>query len=66
MRKIIKGLRDSLGVPIEPDEERPIYYDWNGGPIYPGDEYYQTSDGKVLASEIADYLGVLLVAEYDE
>ena len=67
--KIIRGQRDSLGVPIEPDTKLPIMSDWQGEAIYEGDEYYQTDFGKVLAidesvKEFTDeILGQKLVAE---
>ncbi|MGF3113713.1 hypothetical protein [Facklamia sp. P9177] len=61
-QRFLKGSRDSLGVPLEPDELLPIYYDWEGEAIYPGEEYYETPDGKVLADNIEDYLGRRLVA----
>lgn len=63
--RVIRGQRDSLGVPLDPDEVLPIYYDWQGEGIYPGDEYYDTPDGKVLIEEIDDYLGGKKVAEID-
>lgn len=45
-----------------PEERRPIMYDWQGEAIYEGDEYYDTPYGKVLATELDDYLGGLITA----
>ncbi|WP_124058429.1 hypothetical protein [Vaginisenegalia massiliensis] len=53
---IFRGQRDSLGVPIEPDEEMPVAEDWQGEPLFDGEECYQTEDGLVKLTDIHDYM----------
>ena len=48
MKKYIRGARDSLGVPIEPDEEMPVIFDYLGGPIYENEQYFIINDDIVL------------------
>ena len=48
MRKYIRGTRDSLGVPIEPDEEMPVEFDYLGDPIYEQQQYFIINDDIVL------------------
>lgn len=46
-------LRDSLGVPMEPEEPRVVATDWKGDPIHEGEEFRTTWAGdKVLTDEI--------------
>lgn len=48
MKKYIRGARDSLGVPIEPDEEMPVVFDYLGDPIYENEQYFIINDDIVL------------------
>ena len=48
MKKYIRGARDSLGVPIEPDEEIPAVFDYLGDPIYENEQYFIINDDIVL------------------
>ena len=48
MKKYIRGARDSLGVPIEPDEEIPVVFDYLGDPIYENEQYFIINDDIVL------------------
>ena len=48
MKKYIRGARDSLGVPIEPDEETPVEFDYLGDPIYEQEQYFIINDDIVL------------------
>lgn len=43
-------IRDSLGVPLEP-EDKVVAEDWTGDPLYEYDEVYQTEFGLLLADE---------------
>lgn len=56
MSKVILGSRDSLGVPIEPDEEIPLGRDYYDDPIYEGDYVYITPDGYLLEESISQYV----------
>ena len=58
MRKYIMGTRDSLGVPIEPDEEIPVGFDYLGDPIYEQQQYFIINDDIVLDDmrEVYDYI----------
>ena len=58
MKKYIRGTRDSLGVPIEPDEEIPVGYDYLGDPIYEQDQYFIINGDIVLddMQEVYDYI----------
>ena len=53
-------LRDSLGVPLEPADEKVVAYDWRNEPIYDwdGEHYFQTDDGWVMddSLEIRDFM----------
>ncbi|WP_034907333.1 YqaI family protein [Eremococcus coleocola] len=49
-------IRDSLGVPLEPEEETPIGEDYYGDYIYDGDYIYNTPDGYVLESNVDRYI----------
>lgn len=67
MSAMIRGSRDSLGVPIEPDEEIPLGRDYYDDPIYEGSHFYITPDGYLLEESIDQYIedifGVPQVAE---
>lgn len=55
--KIISGSRDSLGVPMEPDEYiYDEYYDIYGDEIYYDSEYIETIDGNVLLDNFGKWL----------
>lgn len=58
MRKYIRGTRDSLGVPIEPDEEMPVEFDYLGDPIYEQQQYFIINDDIVLddMEKVYDYI----------
>lgn len=58
MKKYIRGARDSLGVPIEPDEEKPIKFDYLGDPIYKQEQYFIINDDIVLddMQKVYDYI----------
>lgn len=58
MRKYIRGTRDSLGVPIEPDEEMPVEFDYLGDPIYEQEQYFIINDDIVLddIQKVYDYI----------
>ena len=58
MRKYIMGMRDSLGVPIEPDEEMPVEFDYLGDPIYEQQQYFIINDDIVLddMQKVYDYI----------
>lgn len=58
MRKYIRGTRDSLGVPIEPDEEMPVEFDYLGDPIYEQQQYFIINDDIVLddMQKVYDYI----------
>lgn len=58
MRKYIMGMRDSLGVPIEPDEEIPVEFDYLGDPIYEQQQYFIINDDIVLddMQKVYDYI----------
>ncbi|MGX7105600.1 hypothetical protein [Globicatella sanguinis] len=52
---IIRGQRDSLGVPMEPDEIYTEKEDLLGYEIQFGDEVFQTDDEYILVSELNSY-----------
>lgn len=58
MKKYIRGTRDSLGVPIEPDEEMPVGFDYLGDPIYEQEQYFIINDDIVLddMQKVYDYI----------
>lgn len=58
MKKYIRGVRDSLGVPIEPDEEMPVEFDYLGDPIYEQEQYFIINDDIVLddIQKVYDYI----------
>lgn len=58
MKKYIRGTRDSLGVPIEPDEEMPVEFDYLGDPIYEQEQYFIINDDIVLddMQKVYDYI----------
>lgn len=58
MKKYIRGARDSLGVPIEPDEEMPVEFDYLGDPIYEQEQYFIINDDIVLddIQKVYDYI----------
>lgn len=58
MKKYIRGARDSLGVPIEPDEEIPVAFDYLGDPIYEQEQYFIINDDIVLddVQKVYDYI----------
>lgn len=58
MKKYIRGTRDSLGVPIEPDEEMPVEFDYLGDPIYEQEQYFIINDDIVLddIQKVYDYI----------
>ena len=56
MSAVVRGSRDSLGVPIEPDEEIPLGRDYYDDPIYEGSYVYITPDGYLLEDNIDQYV----------
>lgn len=56
MSAMIRGSRDSLGVPYEPDEEIPLGRDYYDDPIYEGSYVYITPDGYLLEDSINQYI----------
>ncbi|MGF3075706.1 hypothetical protein [Facklamia sp. P12955] len=56
-QRFLKGSRDSLGVPLEPDEDLPVAKDWKGEALYEGDSVIEF-DGDLIydePTEIAEY-----------
>lgn len=52
--------RDSLGVPLEPEEDKvSVLTDWQGETLYENDSVYMTEDGLVRVEDIADYWGYI-------
>ena len=50
-------LRDSLGVPLTPPEDKVIATTWDNEPIYDGEEVYRTPSGDyILADEINEWI----------
>ena len=51
-------LRDSFGVPLEPDDDIIVAYDWDGNEVYKGDTdlYFHINDELIHRSEIAQYI----------
>lgn len=51
-------LRDSFGVPLEPEDDIIVAYDWNGKEVYKGvtDLYFHINDELISEYEIADYI----------
>ena len=56
MSTVVRGSRDSLGVPYEPDEEIPLGRDYYDDPIYEGSYVYITPDGYLLEDNIDKYI----------
>lgn len=55
MKKYIRGTRDSLGVPIEPDEELPLFDDYFDNPIHEGDLYFVIDNDIIIDEKDAIY-----------
>lgn len=49
-------MRDSLGVPMEP-EENEVAKDWLGQSLYEDDVIYMTEDGLVSVDDMQEYIG---------
>lgn len=51
------AIRDSLGVPLEPEEPRVVAIDWKGDPLYEGEEVRVTYAGELISvDDIANWL----------
>ena len=61
---------DSLGVPIDPPEEKPILKDYYGDPIYVNSTVYINSNGLLLEQNLErytnDYVEELTAGEANE
>ena len=50
-------LRDSLGVPLTPPEDKVVATTWDNEPIYDGEEVYQTPSGDyILADDLMNWV----------
>ena len=49
-------MRDSLGVPMEP-EDNEVAKDWLGEGLYENDVVYMTEDGLVNVDDMKEYIG---------
>ena len=51
-------LRDSFGVPLEPEDDIIVAYDWNKNEVYQGEQnrYFYINDELIPEHEIADYI----------
>lgn len=47
--------RDSLGVPLEPPEEKVVAYDWEGKELFKGDDVIKI-DGQLVLDERKEIL----------
>ncbi len=48
-------IRDSLGVPLEPEYEKPILKDYYGDPVYLNSAVYINSNGLLLEENLERY-----------
>lgn len=51
-------LRDSFGVPLEPEDDIIVAYDWDGNEVYKGSQigYFKINGELISEFEIADYM----------
>ena len=51
-------MRDSLGVPIEPDEELPMKYTWDNEPVYAGQQVIDFGGDLIIdeTEKLAEYV----------
>lgn len=53
-------MKDSFGVPLEPDY-KPIGVDWNEQDLFSGDEIYVTDYGYVRTDDVDDFMDAVFM-----